>query len=118
MLKNLTRDLIEDTKTASTRFEQVKQTREKGDFYTEVKPFADAVKQKNVQWKQAAAVWIREQQPKNLHYRQIETTAENIEMVSIQAFFPETSLKRFINHVQSINYVLKSVLQHLENSED
>ncbi|WP_174733972.1 YppE family protein [Mesobacillus harenae] len=97
-------------KKSADRFELVKQTGSKSDFYTEVKPFADEVKGKVEVWKEEALVWVTEVRPKNLHSMQISTTADNIEMVSIQAFFPETSRKRFIDHIQAINYVLIGIL--------
>ncbi|CAM3888784.1 YppE family protein [Mesobacillus zeae] len=112
-LHNLARQtlrLIEYTERAATRYEMAKETGESGDFFSEVKPFADLVKQEADSWKVSAVEWIINNQPKNIHSRQIEATAENIELVSVQAFFPETGRKRFMGYIQSIHYVLDSLL--------
>ena len=111
-----TKLLMRYNEHALNRFEQAKTSGVKGDFYTEVKPFADEVKQTTSVWKIAVLSWIKSHQQRNLHSKQIESTAENLEMVSIQAFFPETSRKRFIGHIQSIEYVLKSLHEALEES--
>ena len=65
------------------------------------------------QWNDLALQWMKDEKPKNLHPSQIINTAENIEMISIQAFFPESSYKRFISHSQSVHYVLVNVLNQI-----
>lgn len=117
LIKKTTR-LLSYIEQASHRFEQAKSSGEKGDFYKEVKPFADRVKEETDHWQTDAAEWLSKHPQRNLHTRQITSTAENIEMVSIQAFFPETSRKRFIGHIQSIEFVLNGVLQALEKSKE
>jgi hypothetical protein len=115
-LVNKTTRLLSYIEKALHRFEQAKSSGEKGDFYKEVKPFADTVKEEVEIWRIEASDWLSNHPHRNLHARQILSTAENIEMVSIQAFFPETSRKRFIGHIQSIDFVLKSLLKVLERS--
>ncbi|TCN23084.1 YppE family protein [Mesobacillus foraminis] len=109
-----TKRLLSYNEKALLRFEQAKASGEKGDFYKEVKPFADNVKEEAEIWRKEASDWLMKHPQRNLHTRQILSAAENIEMVSIQAFFPETSRKRFIGHIQSIEFVLNSFLKALE----
>ncbi|MFS0635591.1 YppE family protein [Mesobacillus foraminis] len=109
-----TKRLLSYNEKALLRFEQAKESGEKGDFYKEVKPFADNVKEEAEIWRKEASDWLMKHPQRNLHTRQILSAAENIEMVSIQAFFPETSRKRFIGHIQSIEFVLNSFLKALE----
>lgn len=90
---------------------------EKGDFFTQVKPFADEVKEVVDHWRKESAAWIKENRPKNLHATQIESAAEQMEMISVQAFFPETSRTRFINYLQSVRYVLTVLRANLNNYE-
>ncbi|WP_053363925.1 YppE family protein [Bacillus sp. FJAT-27251] len=113
-LKELTELMLEYSGFILNRFEQAKAAGEKGDFFEEVKPFADEVRAKAGEWKAETLVWLEQNPQRNLHPKQIDATADNIEMVSIQAFFPETSRKRFMGHIQSIDYVLGSLLDLIE----
>ncbi|MBX9972787.1 YppE family protein [Cytobacillus firmus] len=111
VLVQMTEQLLEYMEISDGRFKKVKESGEKGDFYSEVKPFADDVKSINDRWKEEALKWIGIHNPRNLYPQQIESASEHIEMVSIQAFFPETSKTRFINYVNSAEYVLKQLLK-------
>lgn len=108
-LLQLTEHLLQYTKTSENTFKRVKEAGERGNFYQEVKPFADEVKAINDKWKNEATEWIKKHKPKNLHPQQIDSASEHIEMVSVQAFFPETSKTRFKNYVNSAKYVLNTL---------
>lgn len=110
----LTQQLLDYSNKISNIYEEVKETKVKGDFFTEVKPFADSVKEVNDEWQHMARAWIREEKPKHLHEKQIESTYEQIEMLSVQAFYPDTSRKRFIDTLQSVRFILSSLLQLIE----
>ncbi|MBM4762084.1 YppE family protein [Bacillus sp. B15-48] len=110
----LTNSLLSDVEFLITRFEQTKVTGKQGDFHSEVKPFADAMKIKVEEWQDKAVLWLIQHPQRTLHSQQIESTAENLEMVSTQAFFPSTSRKRFIDTTRSINYVLKCLKEGVE----
>jgi hypothetical protein len=114
MLTSLTKKLLHYTDVISDKFAEVKESKVKGDFFAEVKPFADEVKASNDEWQNLAKAWIRENMPKHLHEKQIESTYEQIEMLSVQCFFPDTSRKRFIDYWQSVRFILNSLLTHLE----
>ncbi|MBO0994790.1 YppE family protein [Bacillus sp. SD088] len=112
-LKKLTEQLYTFNNEAYETFLKHRETGEKGDFFKEVKPFADQVKVCCDQWEPLAVKWSMQEKPKNLHPMQIRNTAENIQMVSIRAFFPESSLKRFNSHIQSIDFILRRMLEEL-----
>lgn len=114
----LSRKLLADTERAHKRFELSKQEGARGDFHTEVKPFADEVKESALQWKEATGKWVSENKPKNLHVNQIETAADYLEVISVQAFFPETSKKRFLDQIQSVEYILESAILAIKNADD
>ncbi|WP_409251142.1 YppE family protein [Bacillus sp. SCS-153A] len=115
-LKQLTSELLEMNDEILKIYKATRERGEEGDFYQEVKPFADNAKEKIDSWREIALQWMKEDRPKNLHPSQIINTAENFEMISIQAFFPKASYKRFISHSQSVQYVLKTVLDQLSGN--
>lgn len=117
-LFSLTNELLQYTNRISIKFEEVKESKVKGDFYSEVKPFADEVKMVNDEWQNLAKAWIRENRPKHLHEKQIDSTYEQIEMLSVQAFFPDTSRTRFINYWQSVRFILNTLIDHLEKNKN
>lgn len=110
----LTNKLLEFTEQILEKFEEVKKTKEKGDFYEEVKPFAEQVREVKDEWQTLAKEWIEAKKPKYLHVKQIESASEQMELLSVQAFFPETSRTRFINYWQSARFILTSLKELLE----
>ncbi|GAA0347970.1 hypothetical protein GCM10008967_42870 [Bacillus carboniphilus] len=114
-LLKLTDELIQNTETIKATFAEVKQANEKRDFYKEVKPFADQVKILLDEWEPLAIKWLKEHSVKNVHPQQIAHTTENLDMISIQCFFPETSLKRFRHYAESVEYVLKSLQKAIKD---
>lgn len=115
-LISLSRKLLQDVETAHKRFQFSKEERVRGDFHTEVKPFADEVKETADEWRMAASKWVTENKPKNLHMNQIETAADYLEVISVQAFFPETSKKRFLDQIQSVEFILNSMVIAIEKA--
>ena len=113
----LSRKLLENMDTAFKRFHHSKEEGVRGDFHTEVKPFADEVKTATDAWRESAVQWVKINRPKNLHANQIETAADYLEVISVQAFFPETSKKRFLDQVQSVEYILKSMILAIEQAD-
>ncbi|WNS73993.1 YppE family protein [Bacillus sp. DTU_2020_1000418_1_SI_GHA_SEK_038] len=110
-LSNLSNQLLNYIFFLSERYDKARELQKSGDFYKEVKPFADEVKITNDEWKKKAVQWIKLNRPKNLFVQQIESTYENIEAISVQAFYPETSKSRFTNLIVSSQYVLDRLLQ-------
>ncbi|MCA1063143.1 YppE family protein [Rossellomorea sp. AcN35-11] len=112
-LKIVTEELLVLAEKMMNEYKTRRESGEKGDFYTEVKPFADEVKEKNDAWKELSMSWIKDYRPKHLHLPQIINTFDNIEMLSVHCFFPESSYNRFISHYQSVSYVLGTQLDEL-----
>ncbi|MDQ0213653.1 hypothetical protein J2S13_000047 [Oikeobacillus pervagus] len=119
-LKELTNQLIELNFQANQIYDQVRESGQRGDFYLEVKPFANQVKKVSEDWGNLARKWLDYivPKPKTFHANQIKATVENLELVSVQAFFPESSYKRFKNYVRSIDFVLKQLMDELQMSEE
>jgi hypothetical protein len=92
-------------------YQEGRETGIKYDFYEVVKPFANEVKDINDQWKRAMKKWLSETDYKHLHLKQVDTTAEHIEQLSIQSFFPETSKTRFLNANRTVEYFLLEILK-------
>lgn len=115
-LKKVTGQLIEYNEKASDFFNLYREKDEQGDFFKEVKPFADKVFELCKEWEQLANGWIAENKPKHLHRLQIKNTSENLQTVSIRCFFPDSSLKKFNSHIQSNQYVLERLLDALKEN--
>ena len=92
-------------------YQEGRETGIKYDFHEVVKPFANEVKDINDQWKRAMKKWLSETDYKHLHLKQVDTTAEHIEQLSIQSFFPETSKTRFLNANRTVEYFLLEILK-------
>jgi hypothetical protein len=113
LLEELTKQLLDYNKVFVQTFEQTREKNEDGDFYSEVKPFADKVKIINDQWKEAAlkeAVFLGRN---GIASRQIELAHEHIEKLSIQAFFVKTSRYTFINSSRTVDYTLSTVIEKI-----
>ena len=52
--------------------------------------------------------WIKNKHPKNLYVQQIDHAADAMEQFVVQSFYKETSKKRFIQSIQSVQYTLKT----------
>ncbi|MDQ0271038.1 YppE family protein [Cytobacillus purgationiresistens] len=117
-LIELTRQMLIYIDDIENRYAQGRESGEKGDFYSEVKPFADKVKEDNDKWLILATEWVNCHHPKNLHSQQIVSAFEQIETLSVQAFFPETSKTRFINQLNSAKYILNVLLSSMEQKKE
>lgn len=118
-LHDLTASLRQMNEEAFDQY--VNRTKQEGyetDFYGEVKPFADRVKVTADEWKAGAVEWVMRMKPKYIHPIQIEQAHENINLVSIQAFFTDTKAKRFKEMSQSIEYVLSALQDSLQEMKD
>lgn len=113
-LHQLSSELLKCNEDAYQHFHHARETNTPGDFFSQVKPFADQVKQLCDEWEPTAVEWVLRNKPKNVYPMQIRNTAENMQMVSVRAFFPETSLKKFNSHIQSIDFVLRRLLEELD----
>ncbi|WHX99060.1 DUF1798 family protein [Neobacillus sp. DY30] len=93
------------------------EAREKGtsyDFHEVIKPFADEVKQAAQEWGALMKSWLINNPQKHLHLKQIDTTLDHIDQLSIQAFFPKTSRSRFLNANRTVEFFLGEIVKELE----
>ena len=105
----LTQQLIALAEEANYIYDAVRKNGEEKDFYLEVKPFADQVKQACDEWEREMKQAMQNVRFQHLFPSQIEQAAANLQDVAIQAFFPKTSYKRFKSYVQSIIFTLNQV---------
>jgi hypothetical protein len=115
-LKTLTETLHQYTNQALHQFDLIKNSEESIDidFYHDVKPFADLVKNTAEEWKLLVLVWIENEYPKHVHSIQIVSACENLNLISVQAFFKETKEKRFKEMYHAVQYLLENILEKLE----
>lgn len=113
-LITLTNQLLLLSNQMLQKFQQTKEDGRSGDFYQEVQPFSDKVQDVVDQWWVEANQWVK--QHKNLNVNQILNTKEQLEKAAIQAFYPQTSRKHFLNMMNAILFVLNSILY--ENKVD
>ncbi|KMY54578.1 MULTISPECIES: DUF1798 family protein [Bacillaceae] len=112
-LQELTERLIEIVTHANNRYHIAREQQKKGDFYKEVKPFADEAHLQLKEWEKEIRTCLQTTRFKYIHDPQVKSVVENIELISVQAFFPETSYTRFRNYVESTLFVLQQLLKEL-----
>ena len=113
----LTEKLLEYNGQCLEYYQHGRETKEKKDFYTVIKPFADEVKLFNEEWKERMKTWLSASPADNIHLKQIDSISDHIEKLSIQAFFPESSKSRFLNMHRTIEYFLQDVLNTLKSQK-
>lgn len=116
-LEQLTLDLIDLNQTAKKRFEYTKQSSVMADFYQEIKPFVDQVKEVSETWGVVARNCLSSVRPTHIHLSQIDNTIEHMQTVAVQSFIPTASRTRFLNVVNSVDYILKIVLNSCQQSD-
>ncbi|WML45073.1 DUF1798 family protein [Neobacillus sp. PS3-40] len=109
----LTEKLLHYNELFLQYFEAGREELMKIDFHEVVKPFANEVKAINDEWRILLKRWITENSPNHFKSSQVDSTYEQIEGLSIQAFFPETSKTRFLNSNRTIDYFLTGIMKEL-----
>ena len=85
------------------------------DFYEQVKPFADKVKEYVEHWLPLAMDFVQTERPLYLHPSQISQTVDNFEVVAIKSFYKKTSLKLQMETFKAVTYVLDQVLVAIDS---
>ncbi|MEH7415121.1 DUF1798 family protein [Neobacillus drentensis] len=111
---NLTEKLLFYNELFLKTYSEGRETGITHDFHSEIKPFADEVKETNDKWKKAMKEWLPTANTHYLHLKQIETTAGHIDQLSVQSFFPETSKSRFLNSHRAIEFILSEVIKEVK----
>ncbi len=109
--------LAEIVKNAERIYREARETEERADFLTVIKPFADDVKQLADEWLIEAEQWVAEKRPKYLSLMQIKNTHNNVLQVSVHCYFPESSKSRFIKHCNAASFVLEQIRSEEVNGE-
>jgi hypothetical protein len=110
VVEQQTEEILEYLVKIVERFEEVQSSGDEPDFFQTVKPFADNVYHLLLRWEKDTKEWIQAENPKYIHVQQIDSTVENINLVSVQCFYPDTREKRFKGMIQSIRYVLNDII--------
>ncbi|WP_226666821.1 DUF1798 family protein [Metabacillus litoralis] len=113
----LSRELLLLLEDCKKRFELLKEKPEKTEdlFFREVKPAFDLASEKIKDWKPEADQWVKINKPKYIHSAQIDSTIDNIEQVVLQSFYKDINKQRFNNLHNSVEYVLKSILNEIND---
>ncbi|MBO0958193.1 DUF1798 family protein [Neobacillus sp. MM2021_6] len=111
---NLTEKLLQYNHLFIKYYQDGRETGITHDFENVIKPFVDEVSIITNQWKNAMKKWLSGSNHKHLHLKQIDTTAEHIEQLSVQAFFPKTSKSRFLNSGRTVEYFLLEVIKEVK----
>jgi hypothetical protein len=112
-LKVKTQQLLGYVQVGKDQYEARKSSGQEGDFFQEVKPFADKVKNASEEWYKLAKKWVLEERPAFITDNQLQNTLEHLENISIQSFYPKASKKRYKSAVQSTEFVLESILDNV-----
>lgn len=110
-ITNETTSLLQACDEAIARFYHMREENLVPDFFAEVKPYADMMRERLLVWKQLAYTWIEENKPKYMHKQQIDHAIDAMEQFFVQSFYKETSKKRFLQSVESTKYTLATLLR-------
>ncbi|KGR90514.1 hypothetical protein CD30_11275 [Ureibacillus massiliensis 4400831 = CIP 108448 = CCUG 49529] len=113
-LVKLTKQLILECEASINRFYKMREMDATPLFFDEVKPYADKIQALLIEFQQLANQWIKENNPKYMHEIQISNAADAMNQFIVQSFYKQTSKKRFIQSVQSVQYTLTTFLRYLE----
>ncbi|WP_416149756.1 YppE family protein [Salipaludibacillus sp. HK11] len=108
--------LRELNKQALVHFKKYSESEEVADFFADVKPFADEVKDNLEQWTPNVLKWLESKKPPYIHPQQIDELVENFEILSVTCFQKDTRNKKLMDRYKSIEYTLSLVAQSLDGN--
>lgn len=115
-LEELTEQLMRLAEEAYTTYLQIKSAtvnETEPDFFNQVKPFADDVQQLSEEWIQLATRWIEKERPRHLHIAQVLNTYEQLNIISVKAFYKDTGAKKFVEQIKSVKFILSAMREQL-----
>jgi len=113
-IQQFTKKLLNFNRLFMEYFREARANGTTHDFHEVIKPFANDVNAAANEWAVLMKNWLAKNPQKHIHPKQIVTTLEHIEQLSIQAFFPKTSKSRFLNANRTVEYFLLEILKELE----
>ncbi|MFC0188585.1 DUF1798 family protein [Fictibacillus aquaticus] len=87
------------------------------DFFSEVKPFADKVRDTCDEWLPLAEEFANRTRANYIHGSQISAAAENLQSLSISALQPDMRERRFKDLASSVEYVLHQLRDGLKQDQ-
>lgn len=112
-LHEQTEKLLKECENCKNRFHKMREENLSPNFFEEVKPYADSIHQLLLEWKQNVLLWIKDNQPKYVHKQQIESVVDSMNQFVVQSFYKETSKKRFLQSIYSVEYTLTLLLRYM-----
>lgn len=112
-----TETLLQESEECKSRFFKMREENLSPDFFQDVKPHADYIQQLLQQWRQNVLLWIKDNHPKYIYEQQIDSVVEGMNQVVVQSFYKETSKKRFLQLIHSIQYTLTLLLRYMNEME-
>lgn len=110
----LTKRLLQYNRSFLEYYQEGREKELTYDFDEVIKPFVDEVKSAAEEWSTEVRQWLKNNPQKHLHLKQVETTIDHIEQMSIQAFFSKTSKSRFLNANRTVDFFLAELLKVVE----
>lgn len=108
-LKDLTAKLKKLNNQAYEYYKFYSQSEGEADFFEEVKPFADEVKDTLEVWTPSVLKWVEWEKPSDLHPAQIDQLVENFEILSVTCFQRDSKKKKLMERYKSIEYTLSLI---------
>ncbi|WP_455661397.1 YppE family protein [Pradoshia sp.] len=105
----LTNQLLLKVAEAEEIYRQAREKEQTFDFYQDVKPYADEVKEMADKWNVLVSEWQKETKPKHISPLQIQNTHNNLLQISVHCHIPQSSKSRFIKHCHAAAFVLEQV---------
>lgn len=113
-----TQKLLAACEEASERFYKMREEDRSPDFYNEVKPYADEMRDLLRNWQTETYAFIETRQPKYVHKVQIDNALDAMEQFFVQSFYKETSKKRFLQSITAVQYTLDTLLRKIGDDRD
>ncbi|WP_213423147.1 YppE family protein [Bhargavaea massiliensis] len=117
-LDELTLKLLDECGKCRPRHARMREEEREPDFFAEVKPYADQVHERIAEWQNRSKEWIRQDRPKHVREAQIENAADMMTQFVVQSFYPKTGKKRFYDSIQSVEYLLKTMMTAMKEGAD
>ncbi|WP_243290021.1 DUF1798 family protein [Bacillus sp. FJAT-47783] len=106
--------LLMKVKDCESRFLKTKASKCEYSFHDQVKPYCDEVFGVLDEWSEGVTRWIDEYRPKYIVQAQIENCKEQLEQLTVQSFFHQSSFKRFKDMKESVQFILESIIQRIK----
>ncbi|MEH6941599.1 DUF1798 family protein [Bacillus sp. JJ722] len=108
-----TKDLNNILDEINLIYENARLTKDEPDFYKDIEPFANDVRNRAQKWYSSIKEVINHNETYIQGEKQLDQVVENICTLSVQAFQHRTSYNRFKSYFQSTKFLLKTIERQL-----